>query len=173
MPQLGRRPYTPDLTVDDPKFRSLDENAEVWIISFTREVFTSYEHFITKFRMYLEPQWTCRYTGKSGLTYEEALKSEEDAIKKLRGFAFTPAQIEHICRVIHHSVRGTEALVDQIYRDFNDTLFVGQSVLLVDKVPPSAPPPRVCPMQSLSPPPLPQAVRPRHRYPRLTNNHSR
>jgi len=55
----------------------------VFIIKFTNEIFRHYEDFIKKSALYRTPAWSCKFTGKSGLTYEEALEEENKALSSL------------------------------------------------------------------------------------------
>ena len=93
MPLLGKEEFT--LQTLPP---NLDPNTEVFYCSSTDEAFLTYEYvtlysyivFISfvylLFSEYFERNmlcsslfWTCSVTGKSGLTYAEALKSERES----------------------------------------------------------------------------------------------
>ena len=39
--------------------------------------------YIAKVFLYSSQNWSCQYTGKSSLTYNEALSSEKEALKEL------------------------------------------------------------------------------------------
>lgn len=56
---------------------------QVWVIEDTGEVFRSYEAFLSKKGLYEQEVWACRYTGKGGLTLEQALASEKKAVAAL------------------------------------------------------------------------------------------
>ncbi|CAG8800776.1 30092_t:CDS:2, partial [Racocetra persica] len=52
----------------------------VWIIPYTSEIFIKYEYpfadYLARTALYNRPMWQCELTGKQGLTYKEALDSE-------------------------------------------------------------------------------------------------
>ena len=49
----------------------------------TNEVFTDYEQFFERTILCNSLVWSCSVTGKSGLTYEEAVDSEQKAKKRI------------------------------------------------------------------------------------------
>ena len=51
----------------------------MFVNRFTGEVFDDYDDYVEKMKFYLARQWSCKYTGQSGLTFEEALQSEAKA----------------------------------------------------------------------------------------------
>lgn len=52
----------------------------------TGEIFSEYEKFVEHYSLQSKPVWACRYTGKSGLTYSEALESENQSEAILEAF---------------------------------------------------------------------------------------
>ncbi|XP_014557849.1 glycosyltransferase family 57 protein [Bipolaris victoriae FI3] len=63
----------------EPRPKNLDDNAEVWHIEQTGEVFVDYERYLERLDFYQqarEPHFTCQATGHSGYTYFEAQESE-------------------------------------------------------------------------------------------------
>ncbi|EMD85745.1 hypothetical protein COCHEDRAFT_1228781 [Bipolaris maydis C5] len=63
----------------EPRPKNLDDNAEVWHIEQTGEVFVDYERYLERLDFYQqarEPYFTCQATGHSGYTYFEAQESE-------------------------------------------------------------------------------------------------
>lgn len=59
--------------------------AQVWVIEATGEAFRSYEAFLQKKELYSQAVWACKYSGKGGLTLEEALEAEKKAAAALAG----------------------------------------------------------------------------------------
>ncbi|KAJ4462671.1 putative bromodomain adjacent to zinc finger domain protein 1A [Paratrimastix pyriformis] len=106
------------------------DDQEVWFIEMTGEVFTSYEKYLDAIDLYQSSVWSCRHTGRSGLTYQEALDSEQESLEKIESLRLTPLEYEHICRTTHHSILQIEDLVHRLQADFTARLFVGQSVLV-------------------------------------------
>ena len=74
MPLLGketfvRRKPDKDLALDD----------KVFFCEATKEVFRDYEEFFERTILCNSLVWSCAITGKAGLTFEEALESEQAA----------------------------------------------------------------------------------------------
>ena len=68
-----RRPPPRDLRPDD----------EVFYCEATKEVFRDYDEFFQRTILCNSLVWSCAITGKSNLTYEEAMESEKKARKRL------------------------------------------------------------------------------------------
>ena len=73
-PPTQQRRCTPD---------SLPPLPQVWHIESTGEVFRSYEAYLQRMELYKQGVWSCKYTGKGGLTFEEAQQAEAKAVKQL------------------------------------------------------------------------------------------
>ena len=56
---------------------------EVFFCEATNEVFTDYEAFFERTILCNSLVWSCSVTGKSNLTYEEAVESENKAKKRI------------------------------------------------------------------------------------------
>ncbi|KAF9967873.1 hypothetical protein BGZ65_012880, partial [Modicella reniformis] len=74
MPLLKRKAIKP---VPLPSIKEFDEETPVYMMRFTDEIFTNYEDYINRFFFYQQKNWQCETTGRSGLTYEQALESEQ------------------------------------------------------------------------------------------------
>lgn len=71
MPLLDRKEHPPGARVPPT-------NAdEVFVIRCTGEVVLSYEEYTHKRNLYARHDWSDKYHGRGGLTYEEALRIEE------------------------------------------------------------------------------------------------
>ncbi|KAG2388807.1 hypothetical protein C9374_000246 [Naegleria lovaniensis] len=90
-------------------------NKPIYHIAITNEVFDDYEEYVNRAIMYKLQIWSCQYSGKDNMTYEQALECEkEQKIKHL--FKFYPRYIlRHICYMIHNCRRG-ETVKDLVYR---------------------------------------------------------
>lgn len=66
------------------------------------ELFTDYDEFIDTLFSYQSRQWTCCLTGKSGMTFEEAMLCEGKAQRKVDE-AFPDIFVEPLCRMVHLS----------------------------------------------------------------------
>lgn len=71
--------------------------------------------------------WSCKYTGKSNLTYSEALKSERD-VEKLGNSLCSPLQRAALY-LVHHIQRGRLAnLCDEVFSYLKDRYQEGEEV---------------------------------------------
>ncbi|RLM65315.1 hypothetical protein C2845_PM16G08200 [Panicum miliaceum] len=61
---------------------NLDPNEKVFQIRFTKEIFRYYQEYLNRLNLYRQKVWTCEVSGKSNLTYEEALVCEKQAAVK-------------------------------------------------------------------------------------------
>eukprot|EP00164_Ancoracysta_twista_P007197 GFYU01010187.1.p1 GENE.GFYU01010187.1~~GFYU01010187.1.p1 ORF type:complete len:876 (-),score=358.18 GFYU01010187.1:132-2759(-) len=125
MPLLKRKPYT---LAKKPS--GLKAGEEVYVNRVTKEIFKSYEEYLKKFFMYIEKQWTCKATGKTMLTFEQALqserKAEEDAEK-------CPIElVEPLLRWTHGDKRNTEELIEYLNERLK-TYFVPEEIVQMKK----------------------------------------
>lgn len=71
MPLVNKQPFKPEPIPDN-----LGPDDEVFYHELTNEIFTSHDAYFDRFLYCNSLVWTCSKTGKSGLTYKEALDSE-------------------------------------------------------------------------------------------------
>ncbi|PNH06118.1 Tyrosine-protein kinase BAZ1B [Tetrabaena socialis] len=72
-------------------------------------VFADYEEYLAKLSEYRSRQWTCSFSGRSGLSYEEALESEQASNSLLQQF---PPELEGVfVGLTHHSTLRLEELI--------------------------------------------------------------
>ena len=77
MPLLRKAPF--ELAKPPASLKPTDE---VFFCEATKEAFTDYEEFFQRTILCNSLVWSCAVTGKSNLTFEEALESEEKARKR-------------------------------------------------------------------------------------------
>ncbi|GJN21326.1 hypothetical protein PR202_gb08792 [Eleusine coracana subsp. coracana] len=85
MPLLKRKPFS---LLEPPK--DLDPKEKIFQIRFTKEIFRDYQYpfcmtileYLKQVNLYRQRLWTCKVSGKSNLTFEEALVSEHNAMEK-------------------------------------------------------------------------------------------
>jgi bromodomain adjacent to zinc finger domain protein 1A len=65
---------------------NLDPNQDVFYSKLTQEIFLDYDEYFERTILCNSLVWTCTLTGKTGLTYVEALESEQKARKLLTNF---------------------------------------------------------------------------------------
>lgn len=56
----------------------------MFVVKATGEVFRTYEAYLKQMELYNTASWSCRYTGKGGLTLEEAQEAEHKAVAALQ-----------------------------------------------------------------------------------------
>ncbi|KAJ8769191.1 hypothetical protein K2173_000966 [Erythroxylum novogranatense] len=118
MPLLKKRAFT---LLEPPK--DLDPKDLVYQVRFTKEIFLNYQEYLNRINLYRQRIWTCKTTGKTNLTYEEALVSEKCAAEKIQEI---PKEIEEpALRMIQFSMLSLKDLADTIAVKFQERLFVG------------------------------------------------
>ncbi|RCN26613.1 hypothetical protein ANCCAN_27660 [Ancylostoma caninum] len=70
---IGRREVPPNVKLTD----------KVYYLEASNEIFTTYDEFFERMIQLNSTLFSCEYTGKTGLTYFEALDSEKQAMVSL------------------------------------------------------------------------------------------
>jgi len=93
----------------------------------TNEVFTDYEAFFDRTILCNSLVWSCSVTGKSNLTYEEAVESEEKAKKRISNL---PRPLKKgLLWLAHKTKRGRLGeIVDDVYDWSKSRYFVGETI---------------------------------------------
>lgn len=122
MPLLNRKPFSP---TKPPKDLKADE--EVFICRHTNEVFRDYGSFFERTILCNSLLWSCKYTGKSGLTFQEAQASEKSIRRQARSL---PEPIQSaVLTLVHHTQRGRLAnLCDEVFSYLKDHFQEGEEV---------------------------------------------
>ncbi|KAI9894762.1 MAG: hypothetical protein M1814_002119 [Vezdaea aestivalis] len=105
-----------------------DEEAYIWIIEQTEEIFTNYEDYLHRMDFYKQPRFICDITGHSNLTFFEALDSE-----RLNSFelekAFPESLKEPVLRRAQFStIPRIDKLVDETYEALKAEYYPGEVV---------------------------------------------
>lgn len=98
----------------------------MFVNRFTGEVFDDYDDYVEKMKFYLARQWSCKYTGQSGLTFEEALQSEAKAGLYVEGMPGT--HVRPALEIVHHNTLNADQLVKRIISTFTAELVPGEQV---------------------------------------------
>ncbi|PIK61464.1 hypothetical protein BSL78_01589, partial [Apostichopus japonicus] len=122
MPLLKRREFKPLKPPDD-----LDPDEEVFVCRLTNEVFRKYDDFFKRTILCNSLVWSCSLTSRPGLTYQEALESEDRARKLLASF---PVYLEApILFLVTLTRRGRLAdICDDVFVFARDRYFIGEIV---------------------------------------------
>ncbi|XP_072171683.1 bromodomain adjacent to zinc finger domain protein 1A-like isoform X2 [Diadema setosum] len=125
MPLLRRREFRP---AKPPKDLQPDE--EVFLCRLTNEIFRDYDDFFKRTILCNSLVWSCSLTGRPGLTYQEAMESEERALKYLASF---PVYLEPpVLYLAQMTKRGRLSdMCDDIFLFVKDRFFVGEIVDVV------------------------------------------
>ncbi|KAG9129258.1 hypothetical protein Leryth_006472 [Lithospermum erythrorhizon] len=99
----------------------------VFQIRFTKEIFKDYSEYLKRLNFYRRKVWTCKFTGKSNLTYEEALVSELKASEKIQQF---PKEfIGRVLRDVQFSMAPLRDLANSIAAKLQEPLLEGCELL--------------------------------------------
>ncbi|KAM1098999.1 hypothetical protein TB2_005526 [Malus domestica] len=74
MPLLKRKPFPLAELPND-----LESHELVYQVRTTKEIFRDYNEYLNRINLYRQRIWMCKVSGKTNLTYEEALLSEDRA----------------------------------------------------------------------------------------------
>ncbi|BAT79144.1 hypothetical protein VIGAN_02196700 [Vigna angularis var. angularis] len=121
MPLLRRKPFA---LAEPPN--DLEPCESLFRIRFTKEVFRDYNDYLNRLNQYRKRVWTCKVTGKTGLTYEQALVSEKLATAKVQQIPeelMVPA-----LRIIQYSMLPLKDLVDSIADKLKEQLVEGSQL---------------------------------------------
>jgi len=114
--------------------KDLKPNEEVFQVRFTKEIFRDYQDYLSCMNLYRRRVWTCKVSGKSNLTYEEAVVSERKATEKVQQF---PKEfMGPVLHLVQFSRLRIDELVDRLYKNFKETFVVGEVVVGVREASP-------------------------------------
>ncbi|KAI9849724.1 MAG: hypothetical protein M1838_000085 [Thelocarpon superellum] len=105
-----------------------DENADVWVIQPTEEIFADYEAYLHRMDFYNQRRFICEITGHSGLNFFEALKSEMAGSRDVER-SFPDALREPVLRKVQFStISRIDNLVDYVFDEFKQDFYPGENV---------------------------------------------
>lgn len=102
---------------------------EVFYVPETGEIFDDYEKYVDGLFQRGKPVWSCKYTGKSNLTFQEALESERKAQELLD--SFPECWKAPVLRLIQHTFETPEAVASYIV-DFAKIHYVQGEYVRID-----------------------------------------
>ncbi|KAH0887956.1 hypothetical protein HID58_050385 [Brassica napus] len=118
MPLLKKKPHR---LLEPPN--GLEPRDLVYQVRLTKEIFRDYQLYLTRINLYRQRVWTCKSTGKTSLTYGEALESEKLTSKKVQtlpGELLAPA-----LRIIQFSTLSLKDLADTVATKLQSCFFTG------------------------------------------------
>jgi bromodomain adjacent to zinc finger domain protein 1A len=124
MPLLHKQKF-----IRKPIPANLDPNQHVFFSKLTQEIFLDYDEYFERTILCNSLVWTCSLTGKTGLTFAEAVESEDKARKVLKSFPY--ALERAILFLVTLTKRSNiKDLVDELFSFTKDRYFIGESVLV-------------------------------------------
>lgn len=125
MPLLKRKAYALSKPPHD-----LQPHELVFQVRFTKEIFKDYEEYLKKLNLYCQRLWTCKVTGKTNLTYEEALTSEHQATEKVQQF---PKEYKGpVLKLVQFSVLRLDELVNTIIKAYKHHFVPGDGLVYLE-----------------------------------------
>ncbi|GJJ72255.1 hypothetical protein EMPS_04612 [Entomortierella parvispora] len=124
MPLLKRKAIKP---VPPPNPNDFDENLPVFMMPFTNEIFTSYEDYLNRYMFYQQKTWQCETTGKSGLTYKQALESEHKE-KSMVANKFPPQLRKPLLQFVQFQTARIDGVVEDAYAKFKNLYYLNEPV---------------------------------------------
>lgn len=122
MPLLDRKDFK---RVEPPK--DLDPNEDLFYCKATQEVFRQYEQFFERVILCNSLVWGCSMTGKSNMTFQEAVESEENARNSLRTFSLALKKpLLYLASLTRNS--RLNDMCDEVFNYVKDRYFVGEEV---------------------------------------------
>ncbi|KAL7789802.1 ATP-utilizing chromatin assembly and remodelling N-terminal domain-containing protein [Trichoderma ceciliae] len=107
-----------------------DEDAEVWHIPQTGEIFASYEDYLARMDFYKQRRFNDEITGHSALTFFEAYTSERAGGQEVEA-AFPEALKGPILRKVQfQTISRLDNLVDMVYEEFKADFYPGEDVFV-------------------------------------------
>ncbi|CAG8560294.1 11050_t:CDS:10, partial [Acaulospora colombiana] len=86
--------------------------------------------YLARLALYERPIWQCALTGKQGLTYRQALKSEKNHRETLED-KFPEGLKRQILELVQFKMERLDILVNEIFQRFKDLYTVGEIIYVV------------------------------------------
>ncbi|KAG9789450.1 hypothetical protein ABEF93_000702 [Exophiala dermatitidis] len=108
-----------------------DQQCDVWVIPEADEVFTSYDAYLERMDFFKSKRFTCEVTGRSGLNFFDALRSEQAGSREIDE-AFPQALREPVLRRVQFSTTSRlDHLVEEVYNEFKNDFYPGELVTVI------------------------------------------
>jgi hypothetical protein len=108
-----------------------DDAEDVWVIPQTGEVFTTYESYLQRMDWYKQKRFTCEVSGRSGLSFFDALRSELAGSREVDQAFPEPLKHPVLRRVQFSTTSRIDNLVDEVFDDFKNDFFPGETVTVL------------------------------------------
>ncbi|KAI9337603.1 hypothetical protein DFJ73DRAFT_848983 [Zopfochytrium polystomum] len=117
--QTTKQPLEPIPPVSRDQIKALGKDAEVFYIPFSGEIFLNYESYFNRCYVYRKPIFMCENSGKTGLTFQQALESEEQC-RNAKYAKFPKIWQKKALEMMHGSKMSLATLTDYVYEYFNE-----------------------------------------------------
>ncbi|KAJ1986496.1 hypothetical protein GGI25_001976 [Coemansia spiralis] len=105
-----------------------NSRTQAWEIRFTGEIFTDYDKYLDRMAQYRKPVWTCKESGQSNLTYEQAMLSERALQHRATGIGFSDMLICEMLTFLSQSSLPIAQAIDALYYRFQLDFFIGEHI---------------------------------------------
>ncbi|XP_031833617.2 ATP-dependent chromatin assembly factor large subunit isoform X3 [Nomia melanderi] len=122
MPLLRKQPFQRLHVSSDFK-----DDDEVFHCEVTNEIFKDYNEFCERIILCNSLIWSCSITGRSNMTFEEALQCEENAKKSLKEFPME-LRIPILYLASKTNRSSFNEMIEDVYQFARDRYFVGEMV---------------------------------------------
>ncbi|KAJ2805251.1 hypothetical protein H4R20_002168, partial [Coemansia guatemalensis] len=105
-----------------------NNHTQGWEIRFTGERFSDYDKFLERMALYQRPIWTCQYSGRTCMTYEQALLEERAVQHQQTGIGFSDQLVCEMLKFLSQSKLNIAHAVDALYYRFQYDFFMGEHI---------------------------------------------
>ncbi|KAH8383321.1 hypothetical protein KR009_007987 [Drosophila setifemur] len=121
-----------DLNLKEGKNETFHDNDLVFCCYITKRIFRDYENYFRHVMVINSTVWQCESTGKDNLTFEEALKSEKAARKKMEQFKHSLRA--PVLLVVEHARQSAIKTLNMLVAKFlRKRYFIGEEVSVQGK----------------------------------------
>ncbi|KAJ1923784.1 hypothetical protein IWQ60_005649 [Tieghemiomyces parasiticus] len=125
---LRNRSNEPFLKLRDPDASSpADHGKDVFYVPDSGEIVSTYEEYSQRLTELRRPNWQCSVTGKTNLTYKEALESELEAEERQSGL-FNEGLKELVLRYAHGKTTPVRSVIADIHNFIRNNFFEGEFI---------------------------------------------
>ncbi|XP_017007757.3 bromodomain adjacent to zinc finger domain protein 1A [Drosophila takahashii] len=121
-----------DLNQKEGKNETFHDNDQVFCCYITKRIFRDYENYFRHVMVINSTVWQCEATGKENLTFEEAVKSERAARKKME--QFKQSLRAPVLLVVEHARQSAMNTLNMMVAKFlRKRYFIGEEVTVAGK----------------------------------------
>jgi hypothetical protein len=109
-----------------------DGTKQFFYYPLTNELFSDYSEYVNRVILYKQQIWTCKYTGKNCLTYEEALRCERKYLSRVIHNKYPRYLLKAICQMVHRmdiDIGNAKFIVDEIFDKYVSQFLEGEEVM--------------------------------------------